>query len=242
VVSHLDIYETLLSFMSDYSVKVPSFSSALGTKLIDTGSQVRRQVAFMNDNREIIDYFCDGYFLSGQKLYRVNEDLSLTLSSDKEKMKQLRGELEIFRKTSLHASVYDKIIPDSLYCKSLGYTLIASMSKVSKPVRFSNEFYNLVPKTPVHSRIFYFDIAFDHSGNADDEFSLVYQLTAKNDSNTYWQNTGVTDDPESFQAHIAIPGQITADSLQYFQSFFWNRNFQRFEFKNLRYSIYAKSP
>lgn len=241
-VCHLDIYETLLSFLSGYSVKVPSFSTALGSKLIGNASHSGRRIAFMNDNREVIDYLCNGYFLSAQKLYNVNEDLSLTLSKDKNIMKQLKDELGIFKKTSLYVSVNDKILPDSLYCKGLGYTLIASLPRVREVVGFDNEFYNLLPKIPVQNRTFYFDVAFDHSGKPDDGFSLVYQLSVKNDSNIYWRNTGVTDDPASFQAHIAIPGRHASDSLLYFQSFFWNRNLQHFGFKNLRYSIYTRQP
>ncbi len=239
-VSHLDIYETLLSFLSDYSIEVQSFSTALGSKLIDESSRNRRRIAFMNDNREIIDYLSGDYFLSGQMLFKVNEDLSLSVSADKAVLKQLRNELEIFKKTSMYVSLQDRIMPDSLYCEGLGYTLITSMPKESKPVRFTDEYYNLVPKIPVLNRTFFFDIAFEHSGRADDAFSLVYQLSAKNDSNIYWRNTGVKDDPASFQAHIEIPGQLTTDSLLYFQSFFWNRNFQRFGYKNLRYLIYGR--
>ena len=242
LVSHLDIYETLLSFLSGYSIEVPSFSTSLGCKLTGESSHSGRRIAFMNDNREIIDYLWNDYFLSAQKLYEVHEDLSLTLSTDRNVLKQLTDELGIFKKTSLYVSINDKIMPDSLYCEGLGYTLITSMPKVDQPVRFKNEYYNLLPKIPVQNKTFYFDIAFDHAGMDDDGFSLVYQLSAHNDSNIFWRNTGVTDDPASFQAHIAIPGRLASDSLLYFQSFFWNRNLQRFGFKNLRYSVYARKP
>jgi uncharacterized sulfatase len=185
-VSHLDIYETLLSFLSGYSIEVPSFSTSLGSKLIGESSHSGRRIAFMNDNREIIDYLWNDYFLSAQKLYEVNEDLSLTLSTDRNVLKQLTDELGIFKKTSLYVSVNDKIMPDSMYCEGLGYTLITSMPKVKEPVRFNNEYYNLLPKIPVQNGTFYFDIAFNHSGKVDDGFSLVYQLSARNDSSIYW--------------------------------------------------------
>ena len=81
-VSHLDVYETILSFLADYRINVPDVSSALGSNLLLEKSDREKRIAFMNDNREIIDFYSNDYFLSGEQLYSVAKDLTLTASTD----------------------------------------------------------------------------------------------------------------------------------------------------------------
>jgi phosphoglycerol transferase MdoB-like AlkP superfamily enzyme len=240
IVSHLDIYETLLAFLSDYNLKVPGVSTALGGKLIGENPVDSKRIAFMNDDREINEYYSDHYFLSGQRLFRVAEDLSLTISADKDVLERLENERETFKKISLYVSVRDKIIPDSIFFRDLGYNIIDLKPGDDKTVHFSTEYYDLVPEISVQNKAFFFDISFDHKGKADEGFSLVYQVSGKNDSAIYWRNTGVTYDGNSFQAHIEIPGQNIPDSVLYFKSFFWNRNKRSFYFEHLKYSVYKE--
>lgn len=52
----------------------------------------------MNDNREITDYYSDNYYLAADKLYSVNEDLSISESNNKHIKKKLQKELEILKR------------------------------------------------------------------------------------------------------------------------------------------------
>ncbi|MBZ0244233.1 MAG: LTA synthase family protein, partial [Bacteroidales bacterium] len=71
--SHLDIYESLLSFLTDYGVEPPEYSAALGGKLPMSKKSPETKLAFMNDNREIIDYLSDTYYLAGEDLFEVGD-------------------------------------------------------------------------------------------------------------------------------------------------------------------------
>jgi uncharacterized sulfatase len=78
--SHLDIYPTILALLgNNYKVKIPTVTVDLGYCL-DTLESFRNlhPVPLMNDNREIIDYLENGYFLSyGTKVYKVDNEFNL---------------------------------------------------------------------------------------------------------------------------------------------------------------------
>jgi phosphoglycerol transferase MdoB-like AlkP superfamily enzyme len=241
VVSHLDFYESILSFLSGYNIQIPKVSTAIGSKLNVDESDRDVKIAFMNDNREIVDYYSNGYYLAGQQLYKAGSDLSITVSNDKMELEKLRNELKIFKKTSLHVSIEDKILPDSLYCKYLGYKARFSRQKTSDSIEFNSEFFDLVNPTAIQNKTIYFDISFNYPVSVDDNFTLVYQLSTKKDSVIFWGNTGINYEKQLFQAHIKIPGQHVSDSIVYFKSYFWNKNKQKFSFRDLKILLYERN-
>ncbi len=237
--SHLDIYETLLSLLSAYKIKIPDVSAALGNKLNIDESDRDVKIAFMDDNRDIVDYLSDNFFLSGEQLFKVNKDLSLTLLNDNIIKAKLQRDLELFKKISLHVSCDDKILPDSLYCKSLGYNLIYSQHSTDS-VKFSTEYYNIINSTKIANKTFHYDISLKYPSFPDKDFSLVYQLSTKNDSIILWRNTGITNENKKFQVHLEIPKQNVLDSIIYFKSYFWNKNKKEFNLNNFKVLIYQK--
>lgn len=239
-VSHLDLYETLLSFLSEYNIRVPRQSAALGSNLISDPSDSEKRIAFMNDNREIVDFYSNNYFLSGEKLYSVGKNLSLTVSGNVNVLKRMQHELELFKSTNLNVSVNDKIMPDSLYYKFLGYKLLLSHPIDSGLIEFNSEYFSVVNSTVLPNKPICYDISFDSYGMADKELSLVYQLTAKNDRMIFWGSSDVTNDTKSFLAQVKIPQQIGSDSILYFKSYFWNKNSKDFKFRNLKYQLHRK--
>ena len=239
-VSHLDIYESVLSILSDYDIKIPKMSSALGGKLKVDEKEGDVKIAFMNDNREIVDYLSNNYYISGKQLYKVSNNLSITPCDDKKQLDKLQNELKIFKKTSLHTSIEDKIVPDSLFCKYLGYGLIYSEQNRKDSLKFSSEFYNLINSTPINSNSIYYDISFNYSGQPDDQLTLAYQISTAKDSIVFWANSGITYENNSFQMHIKIPKQKISDTRLYFKSYFWNKNKKSFRFSNLKILLYAE--
>jgi phosphoglycerol transferase MdoB-like AlkP superfamily enzyme len=240
IASHLDVYETLLSFLSDYCKIVPKYSTAIGSVLNVDESERDVKIAFMNDNRELVDYYSNGYYLSDKKLYSVNNDLSLKLSDNKSILETLKRELKTFNKTSLYVCVNDKLISDSLYCSSLGYKLTFNLNNRNDTNKFNSEYFELVNNTEIKNADTYYDISFNYVNTDLGDFSLVYQLTNKKDSIILWKNTGITFEKGIYQHHIIISKQNVSYPTLFFKSFFWNRSQKQFEFRKLKISLYEK--
>lgn len=239
-VSHLDFYETILSFLADYQIKVPNVSSALGSNLVLDQSESEKKIAFMNDNREIIDYYSNNYFLSGEKLFAVGKDLSLTVSSDLKLLKKMQEELSIFKNTNYDVSLQNKIIHDSLYYRSLGYSIVLMPPFETSPREIKSEFFSITNKTLLKNRPISFNVSFEPLITPDKDLSVVFQLSTKKDSLIYWQSSTVTNESKIFNAEIKIPKQNISDSVVYFNSYFWNKNLKDFKYRNLKFQMYQK--
>ncbi len=237
-VSHLDVSGSVLSLLAGYDIKIPEKSSALGTNLVVHNSEQTKHIAFMNDNREIIDYYSDNHFLSAGKLYTVNADLSITEMNDRAKLADMQSELQVFKSTNNYVCANDKITPDSLYYKYLGYKLIDEYLTGTEPNQFEDEFYPVVKAIDVRNKTLFFDLTFDPLIVPEKDLSLVYQLSTKNDSILYWGASNISMQMSDFPLKLKIPKQNCSDSIVSFKSFFWNRSVQKTKFKDLKFSIH----
>ena len=239
-VSHLDFYETILSFLSDYQIKIPSSSSALGSNLMLDQPESEKRITFMNDNREIIDYYSNNYFLSGEKLFAVGKDLSLKVSSDLEMLKKMQDELNIFKNTNYDVSLHNKIITDSLYFRSLGYKVVQTTLPEATQSEIKSEYYNIINKTELKNRPISFNVSFEPLTTPDKNLCIVFQLSTKKDSLICWQSSNVTNDSKLFNAEFEIQKQNTSDSVVFFSSYFWNKNLKSFKFSNLKFQLHQR--
>jgi len=239
-VSHLDFYETILSFLADYQIKVPGLSSWLGSNPIFDQSEIEKRIAFMNDNREIVDYYSNNYFLSGVKLFEVGKDLSLTTSSDQKLLKKMQDELRIFKNTNYEVSLRNKLIPDSLYYGFLGYNRILMPQSESGSGEIKSEYFSITNKTLLKNRPISFNVSFEPLITPDKNLSVVFQVSTIKDSLIFWQSSTVTNESKMFSAEIKIPKQNISDSVVYFNSYFWNKNLKDFKFDKLKFQLYQK--
>jgi uncharacterized sulfatase len=237
-VSHLDVYETILSLLSEYNVRVPEMSTALGSNLVLDQSDNTKRIAFMNDNREVIDFYSAHYYLSGSQLFTVSDDLSLTLSDDLKVKEKLLHELKVFRNTTKKICFTDQLFPDSLYYKYLFFKMIQSGVNDSSVVTFNSEYFNILNVAVRANTPFYFDISFDPQVVADKNLCLVTQLDTKDDSLMYWQATNLEEGMSKIDLKLKFPGESNSDSIIYLKSYFWNRGLKEFKFKNMKYSIH----
>jgi len=124
VSDYSDLYETILAYLStNYAVNVPPVSTSLGS-VLDTAStpQNKKSIAFMNDNREVVDFYDNGYYISNATaLYKTTDNLDLISVNDDKKLKELSRKLDIFGRISRNASVNKKIIPEFMYFKYLNF-------------------------------------------------------------------------------------------------------------------------
>jgi uncharacterized sulfatase len=239
VVSHLDLYETILAYLaSEYDIQVPSVSTSLGNKLIPTQTD-SKTIVFMTDNKEMIDIYSDGFYMSGNKFFAVEDNLHLKRIEDISRMKVIERKLELFKRINFYVCTQNTIIPDNLYCQSLGLKMISSR-KDSTQVTFSDEYNTLVERTAIPNTNSYFYLTLEHSCMTDKNPIIVYQVTNRSDSILLWRSTGMDKEQIVAQVNTEIPRFIVKDSTLFFKSFIWNQSRQEVIFKNLNALLCAE--
>ncbi len=222
-VSHLDVPETLLSFLKDYISFTPSVSTSLGRDLFSTTKSKVNNIAFMNGNREVIEFLSGDYFLSNGNLYKVDSDLNMTRTENDSIQSSLSEKLNIFANTSLFITRKNTIISSNLYCKELIRDNIFEYQN-SDSIKTSSEFFHFVRKVAVPTKDLTFDVSFNIAADKGyDDVSVVYQITNSNDSILLWRNFGVNENKIT-QAHISIDEMHLDDTEVFFDSFIWNKN------------------
>jgi hypothetical protein len=240
VVSQLDLYETILGFLSsDYNVNIPPVSASLGKHLTFSDVSENKTIVFMNDNRELLELYSNGYYLSDTKaLYKVENDFTLQRIFDRAVLKNLNDQLEIFQKVNYYSCMVNKIIPDSLYYKYLGYSLLHNRKNLSGTV-FNTEFHPVTGKLLLQNETIYCDFSLSYKG-VKKATSIVYQLSDAKDSIIFWKNFGLAPDNTSVQFRAVIPKQNISEDSVWFNSFFWNRSKQKIEYRDLSARIYTE--
>ena len=240
VTSHLDIYESVLSLLSDYQLSIPAYSTALGNTLNTEEGDVHRQLAFMNDNRQIVDYYANGYYLASNKLYKVGPDLELQPLSDVSRLREMQKQLSIFVKTSRYTSLKDKILPDSLYYNHLGYHRIKAARLSGDSLVNGRAYFSLLSMNEIQGEK-YMDIQFEHLGNKNPELILVTQIVNERDSTLFWWNDIIPEDQGRYHARLVVP-DIPYNGKATLKVYLWNKNAdeQTFEFKNAAVLVFQK--
>lgn len=105
VVSHYDITPTINAYLSNnYDYQVDEYCHWLG-KSLDTVEEFRSNIkqAFMLNNRDVVNYIHDDYFLSRSKLYKIDSDLCLTLIDNPALYQKYKKELDDYNIISAYA-------------------------------------------------------------------------------------------------------------------------------------------
>jgi uncharacterized sulfatase len=235
IVSHLDIYETILSFLKNYHIKVPLVSSSIGGHLFSTSDISTHKIPFMNGNRHIVDYYSENYYLSENELYIVSSDLKIRKSDNKKKKEKMMRELEIFRNSNHYVCSQDKLLSDTHYCQNLTHLL---SSKYAVDISIKNEeFYDLIPICELPNKPFVFDMSCYYHGNPQD-ISLVYTLSSQHDSLVMWRNLGMDNSQNQVQCHFTVPQQNVSDTTLHFQCYIWNPNRNKLIIDKIKILIY----
>jgi phosphoglycerol transferase MdoB-like AlkP superfamily enzyme len=239
ITSHMDVPEGIISLLRTYLHQLPTVSSSLGDNLFNPQCRNNKWVVFMDDNRNIIDFYYNGYYKSGKSAYLVDSNLHLTKITDKNINKRLNQELVIFKKTNQQVCLEDKIIDDSLFCKSLNCEMIAS-KRSKDAVSFQSEYYNLIPEKEIQNEEIIFNISFQYKSYCKD-LSLVYQLTDSTGKVIYWKSCRITKKENLFEEHIKIPAQQIDSPTLKFATYFWKRDQKELLLYDLRILIYQKN-
>lgn len=236
-VSHLDIPEAILSILQNNLTHIPSISTSLGGELIYNEKTSPKNLAFMNDNREVIDFLSGDYYLAGEKLYRVDSLIKIKEIENDSIKSALKENLNVFTNTSLYVSRSDKIISNEDYCRELRFQNIFSYQNPDS-IATSSVYHNLADNINLPNSDFVFDMSLNISPVKSEDISIVYQLTNSNDSILLWKNFGISEGKIT-QVHIPVSKLQVEDSIVHFKSYIWNQGNHNFTISNLNILIYS---
>jgi uncharacterized sulfatase len=236
-VSHLDVPETLLAFLQNYVSIIPSISTSLGDKLFVEHQNETKQFAFMDDNREIIDFYSNGYYLAGNQLFKVDSVLGIQNLEDTILKTSMIDAMNTIKNISLYTSVQNRIIPDSLFCKALKRDCIYSYEHTDT-IKITSEYYNLTSTIKIPNVDLVFDISFAIDAISTQELSVVYQINDSKGNTLLWKNLGIDKEKPFFQAHEKLKSQASGDTVLYFKSYIWNKNKLDFTLSDIDILLY----
>lgn len=220
-VSHLDFYETMIAFMERYGVGRPEMSASFGGNMF-AGSN---DIAFMDEPRNVIDFYSDGHYISGKDLYEVGKDFNIRKINDRDLYETLRHRLEIVRNISEYSSLENKIMPADVYCKALNDTLLRKF-KSDADIVFSGQYQNVLTEIDITAfDTLVLDFSLDYHG-VDDVCQLVYRITDENGVNISTEYLGFGKDGRKFAFHRQIP-LAGKGGRTFFNAFFYNPEQQK---------------
>lgn len=198
-VSHLDFFETMLAYMERYGIERPVNSPAFGGNLFDNNDNI----AFMNETRNLIEFYSSGYFLFGDNIFEVDKEYNIHKISDIGKRNELKKRLEIVRKTSEYTSIRNYIVPASEYCEMLGQTLIVDLDHSGDTISKA-KYIPIIYKTDVTDYdTLLIDLSFLHKGNGEN--CVVCEMSDESGNNLYFGQNYVGGEDKPFSMYRLIP-------------------------------------
>jgi hypothetical protein len=206
-------------------------------------------VPLMNDNREIIDYLENGYFLSqGTRVYKIDNEFYLTNADNVDILAELQDNLDAFRRVNLYACLNNRIIPDSIYFHDLCFRHITSVYKDTINISESDKYIQIFKGlTTSDKRKLYYD--FSYNVVLDPEYpppvGVIHIVNGK-DSTIFWQSFSLIDPTKNtynypLEFQIIFDIQQLKDTSFYIKSYFWNNRNGRIKLSNLKAHQYQLS-
>ncbi len=236
LVSHLDVSESIYELLQNYLDKPPEVTHSLGTTLFDKKNITNSSkfLAFMNDNRDIIDVYEEGYFLHKDSLFLVNQNLDITPSNDRSMLKKLKNKRQEFKKLNNYLCEENRIISPTNFVDLLDLKVEKS-SMMLDTFSFENPYYNFVSDTiSWEGNRIYFDINLKLKEPYDD-LSLVYDITNNKGESLEYKSMSV-DKISTDRLFIVDIQNKSPDSL-YFKSYLWNQKKQKIEGQNYSFIL-----
>ena len=239
-VCHLDIYETLLAYLQvQGAINAPKYSTAIGGNLF-LGNEKSRPFAFMNDNREVVDYLHGDFYLADNQLFKVDSNFDLTPIKDRNTKQKLEKELAIFNKTNLYVSNKDKLLSDSLAMLSLDFVENKLPNPLNIEGTFEAEYENIIAKKAINNHEKIFEITLEHNFLPNDDCLIVCTTKDKNNKEYYWKGEKIKNKTGFTHAHFKIPAINTSEKDLVFNTFLWNINKQKIVFSDVKIKLYEK--
>lgn len=242
VSSHFDVAPSLMAFLAgQYGFEPYRETHWLGAG-IDTLSSFRNihTLAFVLNNKAIIDYLHREYFLGAGRVFRLQPGLDLSPVSDDRLRNQLEQELNAYILVTESAARNKTMIPEELY---FGRRLNAeqiplgdSMDLPAAPA--TNEYLAIIPHMALadNTRYLEFEITFLSKTEGKDIIAapqLVVEVDDDHGRSHLWKGYPLKSNPDSLAAQQPWirqqirdrVGLIMTDTLEtwYLKMYLWNR-------------------
>ncbi len=235
--SHLDVFETMLSFLNtNYKLDIPKISTSLGYKL-DTSSRVKydRVYTFMNDNREIVDLYDKGSFLSNEKyVFKVKPGFKIYEIKNAKTKRKLEKKLDVFNNVNDYVTLKDKLLLETDYMSFFGYKLAYSYRDTTCTT-FNDEYSYIVEDIPISNDNMYIDISLEYTPKINEKTSVYCVLSAENgdvlSTNSY--NLAFR-----LQEHIKIKKNNISNSTIYLSVYMDNKTHKKKEYCKPAINVY----
>ncbi len=238
-VCHLDLFETIIPFLAHNNViHKPLLSASIGNNLFN-GKEKNRAFAFMNDNREIIDYLHGDKYINGSELYTVDNDLNIKKCKEKKTQKELKEELKSFKKTNDYICLEDKIIPDSICYDMLGYKKTNIKNQKIRSGNFNSEYHDLIETPLVNNKEKIIEVTMNTNYIPNDECLFVCEIFDTDDKLLFWNGDKIKNNTGFSHFHVKIPVSNSNKALK-MKTLYWNLKKQPIEFKNFSLILYEK--
>ncbi|MBK9721043.1 MAG: sulfatase-like hydrolase/transferase [Saprospiraceae bacterium] len=240
--THLDLYETILAYYKLHSnLKVPDYSTALGNGLkFNEVLDNDNYFGLMNDNRQIDEFFYKGYFIANDNtLYKVGPKLELKEVYDIKNWDIIHKKLTCYRAASLNASLYHKLMPDSIYFDFFKYRILAEIKRTEKFTLAENE-YSIFEKIKLESNQMFFDLKFQRLEHFNFTPQCVIRIYNKDHKAIHEQVYEFKSNQQACQIHIPISIPTKLENGYFIQAALRNKEKHGFEISELEAKLYSK--
>ncbi|HEB61701.1 MAG TPA: hypothetical protein ENI82_00980, partial [Bacteroidetes bacterium] len=236
--SHLDVFESLLSFLNiNYNISIPKISSSIGYKL-DTSSNFtnKKIISFMNDNREIVDIYDKQLFLSNEKnLFKLKNHFNIEKIRNHKTKKKLESELRVFNTINDYVKIKRKLIPEKDYFNFFGYQMLYEFS-MENCESFNEEYHYITKDAPILNNEIFIDISFDYEPDINEKTLVYYTLTDSSGKTLFNNNFSLA---YKFQEHQHIKKPKTDDPTIFLSVYFDNKAFKHIKYCNPEIKVYS---
>ncbi len=236
--SHLDVFESLLSFLNNnYDVVIPEISSSIGYKLDTSSAIINDKIfSFMNDNREIVDIYDKQLFLSNEKdLFKLKNHFNIEKIRNHKQKKKLESELSVFNTINDYVKIKRKLIPEKDYFNYFGYQMLYEFS-MENCESFNEEYHFITKDAPIINNDIFIDISFDYEPDINEKTLVYYTLADSSGKILYNNNFSLA---YKFQEHQHIKKPKTDDSTIFLSVYFDNKAFKHIKYCNPEIKVYS---
>ncbi len=233
VVTHLDVLPSIYAILRKYGVTVPKVSTALGQNLKVEGANKNRTLVYMSGHRFVEDIYHDGYFLSKNQLYKIDDKLQIQPVLHPKKQKEMESRLNTFQWMSMFTTTNQNLLPIPLYLEQKKGKQISY--KVNREtVQTDVEFFPIEKIVVPENGAPILELYMKHVANVKD---LRIVISVRRKENGYYYNPiFIHKDPQTVSQRFFLPEAEKGDEIEVY---IWNPLGEKYRIDFLETLIYT---
>lgn len=234
VVSHLDLYQTVLNLLRKYGVESPNLSASLGEPLRIKGANKNRSIVFMDGNRNIEEIYHNSFYFNRGSCYRVDDDWSIEEINHPSTKSDLSKRLQSFKYVNLLSTYKNRLFPMKNFLDFFNLEQIHHY--INHKQRINNEMYHQLDSTQLQTAGTYFIDTKIDCKNLSPNTSLVVQATTRDNQSVFWKNYGLVNNlyQLEFRDTIHIDSLQTQSKLNFY---IWNKDQEKLLIKKFETTV-----